>query len=154
EARACQAIESERAMPVPTMLQCSLKRGRRAAVTSTRRRPGSSESRDRRPIGQYGWRRWIVLLERPAAVNDFAVHDGQYRLDCLNAVFRNCEIILGQHDHIGQLPYFEHSLFLFLPAEPGATDSKKSQRIHATQAVRLRIKSCAAQRFARDQPPE
>lgn len=107
-----------------------------------------------RPAGtDRGWRRGEgCKLSR--AINDFAAHHRQHRLQTLDFLRWDGEVVSGKHSEVRKLPCGNRPFHAILTGEPCASDGVQSQRLHPVKAVRLRVKRHATDCFAAHQPVE
>ena len=107
---------------------------------------------DRRPVRADRQRRRGQPLELPGPVHHLAADDRQHRLDPLDLLLGDGEIVRRQHREVRQLADLDGALLVLLAREPRAAHGVAAQRFRAVQPVRLGVQRRAADRLARDQP--
>src|SRR5262245_2015143 len=99
----------------------------------------ASEGAHRRPVG-HGWRRWRrERSEVFRTVDWLAIDDGQHRLQMLDLVLSNLEIVAVKNGEVGELADFDVALVAFLVGEPGDILRPHPERGLAVKAVVARI---------------
>ena len=103
-----------------------------------RRRCGTVMARNfhhRRPLGQHwnGRRRQRRKVSR--RVHHLAVHHRQHRLDPLDFLFRDAEVVFRQHHQVGKLALLNAPFLALLAGKPRASRRPQFQRHVARQAV-------------------
>src|SRR5207249_7819122 len=86
------------------------------------------------------------------AVYDLSPDHGQERLDFLDPVLGNLEIVGGKDREVGKLPGLQRAFPSLLARDPGAARRIQAQRLAAIEKVPLALQLRAAQRLAGDEP--
>src|SRR5688500_5617536 len=107
---------------------------------------------DRRPIGTDGQRLGSELRKIAGRVHHLAVYDRHERLDSLDLLFGNCEVVGRQRGEVCQLADFDGPLLVLLAGEPRAADGVAPQGFRPVEPVRLRVERRATHRLAANEP--
>src|SRR5690554_3211011 len=101
--------------------------------------PVSGNKRYRRPVRRYRQLTKRKRTKLAGSINNFASHYRQHRFYPLDLLFLDVEKIHAERYQIGQLAYFQHTLFALLRREPGAAMSKEFKRYRAGQAFGIKL---------------
>src|SRR5258706_2159651 len=125
---------------------------RSCRLVQVQRRAVTAKYFQRRPFRQHGNGWWSVPTEFISCMYNFAVHDGQHRLDAFDLLASNHEIIISECYHVGQLTVGDSPFFATVIGKPAAALRVQAQCLIAAEAIALRVHRYTTNGLARPQP--